>query len=681
MLHAFLNEFKVEWSKIIFNNIVHTITFHRKSLGDIAKKLGYGFVISHLLAAKGVVLRPGIRPGQKACHMKQKPSGYDKQKALELGIPIEQVKAKRKSRTPRVSEDEQPKPKRQRREKHSSRSKAKKGEESSAVPISPKSPQKKNDPIPPSPLPESIIVKDSSEDEDNLILSKIIKSNHFRSPVKAKSFPKKSSTPKEATPKEGDTKDALSEGEGQPKDVLPEKIPDDQEPKSDLDETAVVQVQPPIIPKPSAPAPEVKVPQPSPDQLLRESIERDYKRVQQWQKWRTAPLRIFLESFEAMQDEEDFALAWIGTDDLSKALRIEEINRVFSYKMTNRTLGKDKAPICIELNKPPLDPVYEEELKQLRYAMLLSNIKTTLEKEHQNDPNYNVSGTKDELGREIEEGESDEGAQETEPEDSHTILIGPDYDTYPQRSPLRRLPSDSEDSKEASTTHPEDLSRAIVPHIQPIDETPIKHGNERMCEGKLEASPIPLSSDSGGNREAPPQDDHMNASPTNIEEESPAKSPRTIMNIMRGTVHSAETIHRQYLALREKDTKVMDDLCKKVDFLIAAQSKPRSPPQAQPQSQQQNQSDHKVLERMTKKLYDLEASLNKVARQQHEIKHSHFGLKEREHEELVRTNPIKVFRAKINEKIDFNRMLRRQKEKDDQELKEAERQKSKLLEM
>ncbi|XP_019172453.1 PREDICTED: glutamic acid-rich protein-like [Ipomoea nil] len=282
-----------------------------------------------------------------------------------------------------------------------------------------------------------------------------------------------------------------------------------------------------------------------------------------------------------MQDEEDFALAWIGTEDVSKALRIEEINRVLSYKMTNRTLGRDKAPICIELNKPPLDPL------------------------------------------------GNEGAQEADPEDSHTILIGPDYDTYPQRSPLRSLPSDSDDLEEVSTSHLEDLSRAIVPLIQPIDETPIKQGKESMREGKLEASPILLSSASGGKREAPPQDDHMDTSPTNIEEESPAESPRTIMNFMRGTVHSAETIHRQYLALREKDTKVMDDLCKKVDFLIAAQSKPRSPPPAQPQPQQQSQSDHKLLERMTKKLYDLEASLNKVARQQHEIKHSHFGLKER----------------------------------------------------
>ncbi|XP_019190745.1 PREDICTED: nuclear polyadenylated RNA-binding protein 3-like [Ipomoea nil] len=298
-----------------------------------------------------------------------------------------------------------------------------------------------------------------------------------------------------------------------------------------------------------------------------------------------------------MQDEEAFALEWISTDDISKALRIEEINRVFSYKMTNRTLGRDKAPI------------YEDE-----------DDNDVGDADDENDDDDDDDGdNNDQLGN--------VGAQEADPEDSHTFLIGPDYDTYPQRSPLRKLPSDSDDSEEVSTNHPEDLSRAIVPHIQPMDETPIMQEKATVREGKLEASPILLSSASGGKWEAPPQDDHMDTSPTNIEEESTAESPRTIMNLMRETVHSAETIHKQYLALRETDTKVMDDLCKKVNFLIATQSQPRPPPPAQPQPQQQSQSDHKILERMTKKLYDLEAALNKVARQQHEIKHSHFGLK------------------------------------------------------
>ncbi|XP_019167628.1 PREDICTED: uncharacterized protein LOC109163331 [Ipomoea nil] len=221
------------------------------------------------------------------------------------------------------------------------------------------------------------------------------------------------------------------------------------------------------------------------------------------------------------------------------------------------------------------------------------------------------------------------GAQEDDPEDSDPILIGPDYDTFPQRSPLRKLPSDSDDPKEASNEHPEDLSRAIVPLVQPMDETPIKQEKESVREGKLEASPILLSSASGGKREAPPQNEQMDTTPTNIEEELTAESPRTIMNLMRETVHSAETIHLQYLVLRKKDTKVLDDLCKKVDLLMAAQSQPQPPPQEQPQPSQHTQSDRKFLERIAKRLHELDTTMNKFARQQHELKHSHFGLKER----------------------------------------------------
>ncbi|XP_019172472.1 PREDICTED: cation channel sperm-associated protein 2-like [Ipomoea nil] len=64
-----------------------------------------------------------------------------------------------------------------------------------------------------------------------------------------------------------------------------------------------------------------------------------------------------------MKDEEDFALDWLGTRDVYNATRLEIINQVYSYKVTNHTIGKDKAPICIELTKLPLDPVFEEEMK------------------------------------------------------------------------------------------------------------------------------------------------------------------------------------------------------------------------------------------------------------------------------------------------------------------------------
>ncbi|XP_019195721.1 PREDICTED: FK506-binding protein 3-like [Ipomoea nil] len=267
-----------------------------------------------------------------------------------------------------------------------------------------------------------------------------------------------------------------------------------------------VVITPPVV----APIP------PSPNQLLRESIENDYNRVLQWQKWHTAPLDTFIETFEAMKDEEKFALEWIGTKDVNEALRLETIRRVFSYKMTNRTLGKDKAPICIKLNKPPLDPAFEEEMKMVRYAILISKVKTILEKEHQNGPNCNVSGLKDEQGREIDtaeeedeksnekdEGKTDDvedaddenddddddnddsgndgdnGADPTYDSES-PLLVGPDYDTVPERSPAQKSPN-SDDTREAShqdedisTDHPEDMSRALVPHVQPMDETPIK---------------------------------------------------------------------------------------------------------------------------------------------------------------------------------------------------------------
>ncbi|XP_019151903.1 PREDICTED: uncharacterized protein LOC109148624 [Ipomoea nil] len=651
MLHAFLNEIKVDWSKIIFNNLIHTITYNRKSPGDVAKKLGYGFMVSHLLVTKGILMRPGIRSGPKACHMKQKPSGYDKQKGEEVTKEAHpQGEAQPKVVLPkRLSDDQDP--------------------ETDLVPSQVPHPQEPT-------LVEQLPHELTQEPADVEIEASRL------------SLPQEPGSPE----KTKEASDALIDMPSHPQEPTnAEQVILTQEPTL-VDETAMVPVATPDIPKPSAPAPEVSVPQPSPDKLLRESIERDYQRVLQWQKWRTAPLRSFIETFEAMQDEEEFALNWIGTDDVYKSLRLEEIRRVFSYKMTNRTLGKDKAPLCIDLNKPPLDPALEEEMKQLRYAMLLSKIKTTLEKEHQNDLNCNVSGTKDEHGQEIEEDESDmneedenddddiddvndddddiddvndddddiddvndddddddaddehddddddndndgnlgnAGVQGADSEDSDPILIGPDYDTFPQRSPLRKLPSDSDDPKEASNEHPEDLSRTIVPLVQPMDETPIKQEKESAREGKLEASPILLSSASGGKSEAPPQNEQMDTTPTNFEEESTAEPPRTIMNLMRETVHSAETIHLQYLVLRQKDTKVLDDLCKKVDLLMAAQSQPQPPPQEQPQPSQHTQSDHKFLERIAKRLHELDTTMNKVAQQQHELKHSLFGLKER----------------------------------------------------
>ncbi|XP_019153744.1 PREDICTED: aspartate and serine-rich protein-like [Ipomoea nil] len=252
-----------------------------------------------------------------------------------------------------------------------------------------------------------------------------------------------------------------------------------------------------------------------------------------------------------MKDEEEFALEWLETKDLNEALRLEKIRRVFSYKITNRTLGKDKALICIELNKPPLDPAFEEEMKEVRYALLISKVKTILEKEHQNDPNCSVSGLKDDQGQEIdttedeededrdddvedvddENGDNDDDNNDDDNNDDDNdsnnganlmydspspLLVGPAYDTVPERSPAQKSPSESDGTREAShqdedvsTTQPEDLSRALVPHVRPMNETPIKREEAVVHEDKLEASPILLSSSSGGKKDAPLQGDKL----------------------------------------------------------------------------------------------------------------------------------------------------------------------------
>ncbi|XP_019173854.1 PREDICTED: prostatic spermine-binding protein-like [Ipomoea nil] len=125
-------------------------------------------------------------------------------------------------------------------------------------------------------------------------------------------------------------------------------------------------------------------------------------------------------------------------------------------------------------------------MKELRYAMLLSKIKTDLEKSHQNDQNCDVSGSKDDNGREIND-ESDENKEEekedeededtddadaddenddddddADDDDNHNggdpkydsdspLLIGPDYGAaVPERSSSRNSSSRSDDKREAS---------------------------------------------------------------------------------------------------------------------------------------------------------------------------------------------------------------------------------------
>ncbi|XP_019158001.1 PREDICTED: histone-lysine N-methyltransferase SETD1B-like [Ipomoea nil] len=320
-----------------------------------------------------------------------------------------------------------------------------------------------------------------------------------------------------------------------------------------------------------------------------------------------------------MKEEEKFALEWVGTKDVYEALRLEKIRRVYSYKVTNRTLGKDK-----------------------------------------NDPNCEGSGSKDENGKEISD-ESDKEKEDEANEDTDDADADNENDddddaddddnqnggntnnphqdhnaANPEESSSHNSPSRSDDKREASLkadetshTQPEDLSRAIVPHVQPMDETPIKREDAIPREDKMDASPVFISSASGGKMEAPPQAEQMDTSPTNIEEESPPVSPHHVMNLMRETIHTAEIIHREYLTLRRRDTQTLEDLSKKVDQLMAAQAQSHPPPHEQPQPPPQAPPEQQSNIHLAKELHELHASVDKVAKQQHELKHSHFSLKER----------------------------------------------------
>ncbi|XP_019191040.1 PREDICTED: nuclear polyadenylated RNA-binding protein 3-like [Ipomoea nil] len=179
-------------------------------------------------------------------------------------------------------------------------------------------------------------------------------------------------------------------------------------------------------------------------------------------------------------------------------------------------------------------------MKELRYALLLSKIKTELERTHQNDPGCNVSGLKDDEGREIDpedeqnqeddhvedvDDENDDDAEDDDEDDAEDEDAdddsgnddddnnrgNPNYDSespllvadeqIPERTSSQHSSSKSDDKREASlrpeistasglleaspqigippaedisNAHLEDLCRAIVPHIDHMDKSPIK---------------------------------------------------------------------------------------------------------------------------------------------------------------------------------------------------------------
>ncbi|XP_019162240.1 PREDICTED: uncharacterized protein LOC109158800 [Ipomoea nil] len=582
MLHAFLKEHKVDWSKVIFNNLVHVITFNRACPGDIAKKMGYGFLkkgksSSRAKTKKDVGKTPiptsPRTPAEKTTPPIPTPepvvvedsSDEDNLVLSTLGktgrfrSPVKtktgqtlspkaddnprEAISQGEENTKEISSQGEDQPKESSQEKFSERQ---------MVDFDQSSPQ---DLQPQEPISAERNLPCSTQEPAAMDME----AGHLSLPQK----PGSPAKTKEVTAE-------LNEVPSFPQKPTPaEQVTNalTQEPAL-VEENANVIVETPVVPKAPAPVPEATPRPPTRDQVLRESIENDYKRVLQWQKWRTAPLETFIETFEAMKDEVKFALEWIGTKDVYEALCLKTIRRVYSYKVTNHTLGKDKAPVCIELNKPPLDPPFVEEMKD-EYGR---EIDTAIEDE-KTDSDKSENDDEDEDEEDNVEDADDENDDDDDDDDSGNdnnnradpdydslspLLVGPDCnEVIPERSPSHASSSKSDDKREASlqpedvsNDHLEDLSRAIVPHLQPMDETPIKREEATVREGKLDASPIFISSASGGKMDAPPQGEQMDTSPTNIEDESPPLSPRNIMNLMRDTVHAAEVTHQQYLNLR-----------------------------------------------------------------------------------------------------------------------------------
>ncbi|XP_019171358.1 PREDICTED: uncharacterized protein LOC109166915 [Ipomoea nil] len=551
MLHAFLGGYNVDWSKIIFNQHRYIITNGRTSPGDITKKIGFGFLVSHLLAMKKIPLRAGVSPGRKVCHMKSKPSGYDKQKALELGLPLDSVKKVRKSKRTKEIDDDVPKAKRSRENKSSP---ALKTEEPStaqpevllkvtdtAQPVlemkSPSSIQPVSTPTEPEAITkevsqkipqisstEPVIIADSSEEEDVAFSSPVKTSkSHFRPTIaKANEIMAKLAPPPESIlPSKLKKKLASSQGEEMKrkdskkrkkrsksseslkKSSLPqEPIQAEQLNTSLTQEPAAMEKdaqgsqalddhlslpQEPGVPEETRkvvtkPTVETTLPQePTRTEEMAPILTQEPVRVDEDEiaphlsshlslpqkpgqpaemREVTPPIesnpKEALPEPEVLQDSvipENSQAIWIGTKDVYEALRLETIKRVYSYKVTHRTLGKEKAPICIELNKPPLDPAFVEETKEFRYALLLSKVKTELERTHQNDPACNVSGLKDDEGKEIEH--EDERTSETESREANSDSDeNADEDKGTDENP--EIEEDDEDDNEKSGDEQDD---------------------------------------------------------------------------------------------------------------------------------------------------------------------------------------------------------------------------------
>ncbi|XP_019155256.1 PREDICTED: uncharacterized protein LOC109152136 [Ipomoea nil] len=360
-----------------------------------------------------------------------------------------------------------------------------------------------------------------------------------------------------------------------------------------------------------------------------------------------------------MKDEEEFSLEWIGTQDVYEALRLETIKRVYSYKVTHRTLGKEKVPICIELNKPPLDPAFVEEMKEFRYALLLSKVKTELERTHQNDPTCNVSGLKDDEGREIDHedervsenesgdanSDSNENADEDKVTDENSENEENDEDDDDKSgdeqdgSHVDDGDDDDDEGKADNNTHDDDSDdddnddgnsdydseSPIIGNTEDIPERSPAPRSSPPKEDLTRELPLamlpPLANTArDDNMDASPRDENREASP-HAPDQAPGMdylSPEHIMHQMLNTVFTAELIHKQYLHHREKDSRNIADLSAKVDRMMEIMSRP-----------QPNTSIPNTQYRLAHELSQQRVILNKITKEQHVLKHAHFGLKER----------------------------------------------------
>lgn len=109
MLCALLENYLVDWSRVIFAFLVENIqTGVSLTTRWIVKVLGYGFMLSAILRDKKVKLRIGTASHRTHYHMTSKPPNYLKRKAdeLEAALRKEQKKSKSKSSKSSVGQGE-----------------------------------------------------------------------------------------------------------------------------------------------------------------------------------------------------------------------------------------------------------------------------------------------------------------------------------------------------------------------------------------------------------------------------------------------------------------------------------------------------------------------------------------------------------------------------------------------